>query len=111
VAKHPKSKVRPKRRTGTKRRKTRAGRQPASGKGLVARGIGAPCLPKLQAARLVRQCAGRVFDASTKLGEVFTDVRREQFCTCVSSGSGVPRPRMACNASNSFSDVINSIAC
>ena len=71
----------------------------------------AACIPIGQATDLVRRCARRVFEIDTKLGDVFTETTREQFCQCVAAGSGVPRQGIRCGAGDSFGDVINSIAC
>ena len=73
-------------------------------------GGAAPCLPVLEATAVVMGCAGQPFDIDTKLSDVFSDDRREQFCDCVAANSGVPRP-FACGAGNTFGDVIRAISC
>lgn len=69
------------------------------------------CVPAAEAHVIVRKCAGAPFDIDTKLSDVFTDNKREQFCQCVSDESGVPRAHVACAPSSTFGNVIDSISC
>jgi hypothetical protein len=72
------------------------------------------CLPQDDAIDLVCGCGKPETDGvplSSKLGQLFTDSRREQFCQCVANGVPISRSKIPCSPTNTLQDVVDAISC